>query len=79
MNWNELSQLLAADGYIELIEETGNEPYLQSCLHSLDCTGPTFFHCFGRGLEIKVIARCASCGRARDLTAMASGSLASAD
>ncbi len=76
MSWDALREQLAAEGFVEFVEDSPNVPYLSSCLHSLECTGPTFFHFFGRRLEIKVITRCADCGRIKDLTPEKTNSVA---
>ncbi len=72
MRWEAICEQLARAGYVEFIEDTGSEPYLTSCLNSLECRGPTFLHFFGRDLDFKLIARCAACNMARDLSIAAS-------
>lgn len=59
---------LALDGYVECGGDSMNESFVMSCLHSSNCPGPTFLHLFLRGLELKVITMCASCGGMRVLS-----------
>ncbi len=61
MRWEPIYERLTADGYVEFVQDTGTKPYIMRCLNSHECGGPTFFHFFLRDLDLKLVARCASC------------------